>query len=65
MKSSVITYENSSSQFFRRTTVTQSGKDAFDESRIFMTFLYILGVIEIFYSFRLVLEQKTGKEIPK
>ena len=30
-----------------------------------MTFLAILGVIEILCSFRLVLEGKTGKEIPK
>ena len=30
-----------------------------------MTFLAILGVTEIFCSFRLVLEGKTGKEIPE
>ena len=30
-----------------------------------MTFLTILGVIELLCSFRLVLEGKTGKEIPK
>ena len=30
-----------------------------------MTFLTILGVIEILCSFRLVLEGKAGKEIPK
>ena len=30
-----------------------------------MTFLTILGVIEILRSFKLVLEGKTGKEIPK
>ena len=30
-----------------------------------MTFLTILGVTEIFCSFRLVLEGKTGKEIPE
>ena len=30
-----------------------------------MTFLTILGVTEILCSFRLVLEGKTGKEIPK
>ena len=29
-----------------------------------MTFLMILGVTEIFCSFKLVLEGKTGKEIP-
>ena len=30
-----------------------------------MTFLTILGVAEILCSFRLVLEGKTGKEIPE
>ena len=30
-----------------------------------MTFLTILGVMEFLCSFRLVLEGKTGKEIPK
>ena len=30
-----------------------------------MTFLTILGVTEILYSFRLALEGETGKEIPK
>ena len=30
-----------------------------------MTFLTILAVIEILCSFRLVLERKTGKEIPE
>ena len=39
--------------------------DAFDESRIFMTFLIILGIMEILWSFRLVLEGKTDKEIPE
>ena len=58
-------YESSSSQFFRTTTGIQSGPDAFDESRFVMTFLTILGVMEILCSFRLVLEGKTGKEIPQ
>ena len=57
-------YESSGSQFFRTTTGIQSGQDAFDKSRFFMTFLTILGVTEILCSFRLVLEGKTGKEIP-
>ena len=57
-------YESSGSQFFRTTTRIQSGPDAFDESRFVMTFLTILGVMEI-CSFRLVLEEKTGKEIPE
>ena len=43
----------------------QSGADAFDKSRFIMTFLTILGVTEILCSFRLVLEWKTGKEIPE
>ena len=37
----------------------------FDESRFVMTFLTILGVMEILSSFRLVLEGKTGKEMPE
>ena len=35
------------------------------ESRFIMTFLTILGVTEILCSFKLVLEGKTGKAIPK
>ena len=58
-------YESSGSQFFRTTTGIQSGPDAFDESMFVMTFLTILGVMEILCSFRLVLEGKTGKEIPE
>ena len=57
--------ESSGSQFFRTTTRIQLGPDAFDESRFIMPFLAILGVIEILYNFRLVLEGKTGREIPK
>ena len=41
------------------------GLDTFDKSRLVMTFLTILGVTEILFCFRLVLEGKTGKEIPK
>ena len=58
-------YESSGSQFFRTTTGIQSGPDTFDESRLVMTFLTIFGVMEILCSFRLVLEGKTGKEIPE
>ena len=58
-------YESSGSQFFRTTTGIQSGPDAFDKSRFIMTFLTILGVTEILCNFRLVLEGKTGKEIPE
>ena len=43
----------------------QSGPDAFDKSRLVMTFLTILGVTEILYSAKLVLEGKPGKEIPE
>ena len=58
-------FESLGSQFFRTTTGIQSGPDAFDESRFAMTFLTILGVMEILCSFRLVLEEKTSKEIPE
>ena len=58
-------YESSGSQFFRNITGIQSGPDAFDKSRFIMTFLIILGVVEILCSFRLVLAGKTGKEIPE
>ena len=58
-------YESSGSQFFRTTTGIQSGPDAFDESRFVMTFLTILGVMDLLCSFRLVLDGKTGKEIPE
>ena len=64
-KSSASMYESSGLQFFRTTTGIQSGPDAFDESRFIMTFLTILGVMEILCSFRLALEGKTGKEIPE
>ena len=57
--------ESSSSQFLRTTTGIQSGPDAFDKSRFIMTFLTILGVTEVLCSFKLVLEGKTGKEIPE
>ena len=64
LKNSASVYESPGSHFFRNTTGIQSGSDAFDESRFGMTFLIILGVTEI-HSYRLVLEGKTGKEIPK
>ena len=56
---------SSGSQFFRTTTEKQSGPDAFDESRFVMTFLTILEVMVVLRSFRVVLEEKTGKEIPE
>ena len=58
-------YESSGSQFFRTTTGIQLGPDSFDESRFVMNFLTILGVMDILCSLKLVLEGKTGKEIPK
>ena len=58
-------YESSGSQFFKTTTGIQSRPGTFDESRFAMTFLTILEVTEILYSFRLALEGKTGKEIPE
>ena len=65
LKSSAGMYERSGSQFFRTTTGIQSGPDDFDKSRFIMTFLTILGDTEILCSFKLVLEGKTGKEIPE
>ena len=65
MKTSASIYESSGSQFFRTTTGIQSGPGAFDKSRFIMTFLTILEVTEILCSFKLVLEGKTGKEIPE
>ena len=58
-------FESSGSQFFRNPTGIQSGPEAFHESRFVMTFLTVLAVMEIVYNFRLVLEEKTGKEIPE
>ena len=65
LKSLASMYESSGSQFFRSTTGIQSGPDAFDKSRFVMIFLTNLGVMEILCRFRLVLEEKTGKEIPE
>ena len=62
LKSSAGMKESSGSQFYRTTTGIQSGPDAFDAV---MTFLIISGVTEILCSFKLVLERKTGKEIPE
>ena len=58
-------YESSGSQLSRTTARIQSGPDVFDKSRLVMTFLTKLGVTEILCSLRLVLEGKTGKEIPE
>ena len=56
LKSSASMQESSGSHSFRTTTGIQSEPDAFDKSRLVMTFLTILGVTEILCSFRLVLE---------
>ena len=64
LKSSASMYESSGSQFVRTTTGIQSGPDAFDKSRFVMTFLTILRVTEILCSFKLVIEGRTGMEIP-
>ena len=55
--------ESSGSQFFRTISGIQSGRDAFDKSRLIMTFLAILRVTKTLCSFKLVLEGKTSKEI--
>ena len=65
LKSSANMYESLGTQFFRTTTGIQSGPGGFHELRFVMIFLTILGVMEILCSFRLVLEGKTHKEIPK
>ena len=46
-------------------TGIQSGPDVFDESSLVMTFLTNLEVKKTLYIFRLVLEGKSGKEIPE
>ena len=60
LKSSASIYESSGSQFFRITTGIQSGPDPSDEPRFIMTFLTILGVMEISYSFRM-----KGKQVKR
>ena len=62
LKSLASMYESSGSKFFRTTTGIQSGPDPFDESRFVMTFLTMLGVMELLCSFRLVLEGKAGHQ---
>ena len=64
LKSATNVYESSGSQFFKTTPGIQSGPDAFDKSRLVMTFLTNMGVREIRCSFRLVIEGKIGKDIP-
>ena len=64
LKSLASMYERSGSQFFRITTGMQSRPDTFEESRIAMTFLIIMGVTEI-CGFSLVVEGKACNEIPE
>ena len=54
-------YESSGSQFFRTTTEIQSGPDALEESRSFMTFLTIFGIKDRLSSFKLVSEENQVK----
>ena len=63
LKNSTRMYERSESQFFRTFTGIESGPGVFDETRFIMTFLTILAVTEISCSWRLVLEEETGKVI--
>ena len=65
LKSSASLYKSSGSQFLRTMTGIQSGPYTFDESMFFLTFLPILGVIEILCSFRLVLEGQACKGMPE
>ena len=65
LKSSSNVQESSGSQFFRTTIGIKSEPDASDKSRFIMIFLTILEVTEVLCSFILVLEGKTGKEIPE
>ena len=58
-------YESSGSQFFLEPPLGYNQGKALDESRFVLTFLTIIGIKEILFSFRLVLEGKTGKEIPE
>ena len=63
LKISASMYDSSGSLFFRTPTGIQSGPDTFDESRFVVTFLTIVGIMEILYNFRLALEGKRRKEI--
>ena len=58
-------YESLGQQFLITTTGMQSAPDTFNKLRFIMTFLIFLGVTKILYSFKLVLEVKTEKEIPE
>ena len=65
LKRSASIYERSGFQLFKTTTGIQSRPGAFDKLRLVMNFLTNLKVTTGYYSvFRLVLENKAGKEIP-
>ena len=64
MKRLAKTSGNLGSKYFRTTTEVPSGPGAFGKPRFVITILTILGVTEIWCSFRLILEGKTGKKIP-
>ena len=57
---------SSGSQFFRTTIVIQSGPDTFGKIKVrYDLYNHLLGVTEISCIFTLVLEGKTGKEVPE
>ena len=58
-------YESSDSQFFRTAAGIQSGSDAFDESRLVITYFNNLRARYLLCNFRLVLKGKSGKDISK
>ena len=58
-------YKSSGLQFFRITTGIKSGPNTFNKARLVVTFWTNLRVREILCRFRLVLEKKTGKEMPE
>ena len=62
LKSLASMHESSGWQFFRTTFGIQVRPVSFDTSRLAMT---NFGITEIICSFRLILEGKTGKEIPE
>ena len=63
-KGSASMYASLGSHFFRTTTEKKSGPADFEMSRLVMIFLIKLRVTWILFSFKLVLEGKTGNEIP-
>ena len=65
LKSPASMCESSGSLLSRTTTGIQPGLGTFRKARWVMTFSTNMGVTEILCSFRLVLKEKTGKEIPE